>query len=979
MKRLLSFLLGASALFVFGCNTTPDPVLTVSPENLAFSAEGGVQTVQVKANNPWTASATGAGISINPSSGDGDATVTVTSTATNSPFPITGTINFRSEGLSAVVSITQEERKVIQLGDVMTIPAEGGSFAIDVKYNTDVVVEVESEAQSWIRFVAVRALKSGKLEFGFAENGSTDPRQGKVTVKDKNGKVSPITLTFVQEEKKVIAVGDVMEIPVEGGTFAVDIQYNTEYTVEVEASAKSWISFLGTRALQSGKLEFQFAENQNTDPRQGKVTVKDNSGKAAPVTLNFVQEEKKVITVGDVMTIPAEGGTFAVDIQYNTDFDVVVESGAQSWIHFVVVRALTSGKLEFSFTENPSTDPREGRVTVKDKNGRVEPVTLTFVQKENSPFIDFKDSEVKAICIQLWDSSGNGELSEREASAVTNLGYGRFEDMGIHSFDELRFFTGIKTIPVNCFRNCSQLESITLPLQLESIGECAFLNCSALKGDLVLPDNIKTIDEFAFNNCGFTGSLTLPESLEKLGYGAFDGCRGFTGDLTIPKGTKTIEGQCFLYCSDFKGELTIPETVSSIGYLAFGYTDFSKARIISRTPVACDSYAFYSSDYLIYVPSGTAKTYQEAPGWTEFRGRITEEGHDPSDFFYASTDYSRDGEVICLQQATKGKGIDFVFMGDGFVDKDMEPGGKYETLMRRWMDHFFTYEPYKSFREWFSIYVVKVVSKNDVFNCPSSERKLTRDDGNGVFGNTISTLISIANEYASIVTSGPKRITVFMNTKDNVGRSFCSFGSDGFNAWVFDCIDRRPSTLIHEAGGHGFGWLGDEYTEFNQAFTNPESLDRSHSWGFYPNLDWRSDPETVYWAHFLKDPRYSKEGLGVFEGGMRYTYGIYRPTMNSMMRHDYEKGAVFNAPGREAIYKRIMQWGIGDGWEYDYEAFVAADEAGRKQAADAYAEYPPTRSYVKGDDMEPGLPPILIDESVKEIRITKDGKVTLIR
>ncbi len=67
MKRLLSFLLGASALFVFGCNTTPDPVLTVSPENLVFSAEGGVQVVQVKASNPWTASATGTGISINPS------------------------------------------------------------------------------------------------------------------------------------------------------------------------------------------------------------------------------------------------------------------------------------------------------------------------------------------------------------------------------------------------------------------------------------------------------------------------------------------------------------------------------------------------------------------------------------------------------------------------------------------------------------------------------------------------------------------------------------------------------------------------------------------------------------------------------------------------------------------------------------------------------------------------------------------------
>ena len=1436
MKRLLSFMLCASVFFVFGCNTTPDPVLSVNPENLAFTAEGGSQTVQVKANNPWTASASGSGISVNPSSGNGDATVTINALPTNSTDPISGAVSFRSEGLFSTVSITQEERKVIQLGDVMIIPAEGGTFAVDMQYNTDVVVEVESAAQSWITFVAVRALKSGKLEFQFAENGSTDPRQGKITVKDKNGKVSPITLNFVQEEKKVIAVGDVMEIPAEGGTFSVDVQYNTDVVVEVESAAQSWISFVAVRALKSGKLEFQFAENpdpdvrtgkvtvkdkngkvspialtfaqaekkviavgdvmtipaeggtfivdvqyntdvvvevesaaqswitfvavralqsgklefrfaenSSTDPRQGKVTVKDKNGKVSPITLTFIQADKKVITVGEVMEIPAEGGTFSVDVQYNTDVVVEVESAAQSWIHFVAVRALTSGKLEFSFdanpnpdvrtgkvtvkdkngkvkpitltfiqadkkviavgdvmeipaeggtfsvdvqyntnvvvevesaaqswihfvavraltsgklefifeanpnpdvrsgkvtvkdkngkvapttliftqaekkviavgdvmeipaeggtfaidvqyntdvvvevesaarswihfvtvraltsgklefsfdanpnpdirngkvtvkdrngkvapttltftqaekkvinvgdvmeipaeggtfeidvqyntdvvveiesaaqswihfvavraltsgklefsfdanpnpdirtgkvtvkdkngkvspitlsfvqeekmvidvgstttiqaeggsyiigisyntdvvvevepsaqswidfiavraltigelefkfTENPSTTPREGKVTIKDKNGKVEPVILTFVQEGNSPFIDFKDPEVKAICIQLWDRSGNGELSEKEAAAVTDLGYGRFSNKEIHSFDELRFFTGIKTIPAHCFQDCSQLESITLPAQLESFGYGAFSGCCSLSGTLILSDKIKTIEDFAFSNCGFTGSLTLPESLEKLGYGAFQECTGFSGDLTIPRNTKTILGQCFLYCSGFNGELTIPETVNSIGYLAFSHTAFSKARIISRTPAECNNYAFEHSDYLIYVPSGTAKIYQETPGWIEYRGRITEEGHDPSEFFYASTDYSRDGEVVCLQQATQGKGIDLIFMGDGFVDKDMEPGGKYETLMRSWMEKLFIYEPYKSFREWFSVYAVKVVSKHDVFNCPSSERKLTRDDGNGSFGNTISTLYSIANEYAAKATSGPKRITVFMNTEEkSVGRSYCSYSSSGyFNAWVFDNIERRPSTLVHESGGHGFGWLGDEYSEFNSTFTNQESLDNSHNWGYAHNLDWRNDPETVYWSHFLKDSRYSKEGLGVFEGGMRYSYGIYRPTMNSMMRLDYEKGAVFNAPGREAIYKRIMQWGIGEDWEYDYETFVAADEAGRKQAADAYAQYPPTRSYVQRDDMEPGLPPIMIDESVKELRITKDGKITLIR
>ncbi|MBR5396492.1 MAG: hypothetical protein IK145_01395 [Bacteroidales bacterium] len=382
MKRLFPILLCGLASLLFGCNTTPDPVLTVTPENLAFSAEGGAQTVQVKANNPWTASASGSGLSVNPSSGEGDATVTVTATATSSTNPLSGTVTFRSEGLAAPVSVTQDERKVIQVGDVMVIPAEGGTFAVDIQYNTEYTVEVESGAQSWISFLGTRALQSRKLEFQFAENQNTEPRTGKVTVRDNSGKAAPVTLNFVQEEKKVITVGDVMTIPAEGGTFAVDIQYNTDFDVVVESGAQSWITFVATRALKSGKLEFRFAENQSTDPRQGKVTVKDKSGKVSDITLTFVQEEKKVITVGDVMGIPAEGGTFAVDVQYNTDVVVEVESAAQSWIHFVAVRALTSGKLEFSFDANPNPDARTGKVTVKDKNGKVNPITLTFVQAE---------------------------------------------------------------------------------------------------------------------------------------------------------------------------------------------------------------------------------------------------------------------------------------------------------------------------------------------------------------------------------------------------------------------------------------------------------------------------------------------------------------------------------------------------------------------------------------------------------------------
>ena len=74
-----------------------------------------------------------------------------------------------------------------------------------------------------------------------------------------------------------------------------------------------------------------------------------------------------------------------------------------------------------------------------------------------------------------------------------------------------------------------------------------------------------------------------------------------------------------------------------------------------------------------------------------------------------------DGQTIQLQQATVGRGIDLVFLGEGFVDRDMGDGGLYEQKMREAMEQFFSIEPYKSFRNRFNVFLVKVVSPNAEF------------------------------------------------------------------------------------------------------------------------------------------------------------------------------------------------------------------------------------------------------------------------
>ena len=765
-----------------------------------------------------------------------------------------------------------------------------------------------------------------------------------------------------------------------GGPFIVKVQSNSEVMVEIPEEV-TWIRDITTRSTSDLVFMFEVEANRGYDTRTAQIVFTSN-GMTETVTVIEEQKDALIFLTGNEIIVPDKGGEFEVRLSSNIGFDFSIEG---DWIHQLPpTRGLTDSTLYF--VADPLPADLVGRKSRVIFSGG--PLwTLSVTQKDESPVISFKDASAKAICVERWDVSGDGELTEREVAMVTDLGEGVFAGSDIQSFEELRFFTGIQDIPEACFASCSRLTSVAFPPQLSSIGGWAFNMCPNLTGELVLPDRLKTIGDEAFLNCNLTGTLVLPESLEELGYGAFEGCKGFTGDLVIPEKITTIRADCFAYCSGMKGELTIPETVSSIEACAFYSTSFSRCNVNVRTPCNCDGSAFSKSDYyLIYVPYGTAKTYHVTPGWLDFRERITEEGCVPSDFFYASSDYSRDGEVVCLQKATQGKGIDLVFMGDGFVDKDMEPGGKYETIMRNGMEQFFVYEPYKSFRDWFSVYAVKVVSKHDVFNCPSAERTLSVDGGKDILGNTIRVFNRVADTYADKVSGGvqPARVAIFLNTDNSLGRSFCSIFSDGnYYAWIFKSFDKDPTVINHEAGGHGFGWLGDEYTEFNavypQSQTELEGRGSWGKWGAYMNLDWQNSPVLVRWSRFLNDSRYVNEGLGVFEGGARYAYGVYRSTKNSLMNNHSIEGAVFNAPSREAIYKSIMYWGIGADWEYDYEAFVAIDAAGREQAVSAPATKHSSGSSDSRYDFEPGLPPLFFDGPVRDVSISSDGSITIIR
>ena len=156
----------------------------------------------------------------------------------------------------------------------------------------------------------------------------------------------------------------------------------------------------------------------------------------------------------------------------------------------------------------------------------IDDVTLNIV---SSPNIEFADDAVKAICVANWDTNGDGELSQAEAAAVTNLNptgnYNTspfYNNQNITSFNELQYFTGLTGGGTNhAFRNCSNLAAVTLPDNLEKIGTYAFDHCTSLSS-ITLPDGVTEIGMSAFNNTNLT-SITLPTSLSIIGAYAFSG------------------------------------------------------------------------------------------------------------------------------------------------------------------------------------------------------------------------------------------------------------------------------------------------------------------------------------------------------------------------------------------------------------------------------------------------------------------------
>ena len=107
---------------------------------------------------------------------------------------------------------------------------------------------------------------------------------------------------------------------------------------------------------------------------------------------------------------------------------------------------------------------------------------------------------MKSICVQNWDTNGDGELSQEEAAAVTDIGWAFRYQSEILSFNEFQYFTGVTTIPEDGFSSCEKMTSI------------------------IIPKNVTKISDWAFRWCYRLVSINIPAGVTEFGEKVFDWC-----------------------------------------------------------------------------------------------------------------------------------------------------------------------------------------------------------------------------------------------------------------------------------------------------------------------------------------------------------------------------------------------------------------------------------------------------------------------
>lgn len=548
---------------------------------------------------------------------------------------------------------------------------------------------------------------------------------------------------------------------------------------------------------------------------------------------------------------------------------------------------------------------------------------------------------------------------------------------GTHLKGELRLPKDLEVISEGVFHGCDFSGELVLPKGLRTIGDKCFAYNWRLTGTLEIPENVVTIGAGAFAHCRSLEGIIFPRDLETVRYepsyyedgGAFEGCFGI--GRIVCKGTipAYVQDGAFNGVPKDNFTLEVPESAIQQYQAATGWKDFKRIsayrNLVIRPSIATAINTKATRDLVLTAddewvveskPDWVTLSANSGKGKTELKLTFAEmaKGSDPREgevvFKLVDKDYRTrcrvtqydyqygEDEIITLQKASRGAGVNLMFLGDGYNAQEISEG-KMLANIKEAVEHYFSIEPYTTYRDYFNVYTGIAVSPESGIGSVNTiiyNRFNTTAKGGVTLGGRNEGDDQVILQYAckapTINASNINQTLIVMipNTEDYGG--ICYMYDEG--AAIAYCpmsdygypLDFR-GVIQHEAGGHGFGKLGDEYI-YHNAFIDACSctccghvseFNYAKALGWYANLSLTGKINEVPWSHFIFHEKYSQI-VDIFEGGFMHTRGVYRSEQNSCMNNDIP---YYSTISREAIVKRIKAIA---GEPYSFDDFVANDK-----------------------------------------------------
>ena len=195
----------------------------------------------------------------------------------------------------------------------------------------------------------------------------------------------------------------------------------------------------------------------------------------------------------------------------------------------------------------------------------------TTAQWDTVNILDTGNDALKTAVIICSDSTPANWHFDEQTGVLTIDGQGYMpEDAEWKSYrskiKSVIIESGIKIIVPYAFNDCENLESVSIPDTVISIGNGAFQACVSLT-NITIPNSVTLIGSEAFRGCASLKRASLPASLQRLSYGVFWGCTQLS-EIVIPNGLTGIDPFAFEAAAGLMS-VTIPDSVSNISSGAF--------------------------------------------------------------------------------------------------------------------------------------------------------------------------------------------------------------------------------------------------------------------------------------------------------------------------------------------------------------------------------------------------------------------------